>query len=58
MEYFENEQLKNEIEEIRSKLEKELERKNLSNQKIIDISQNLDKLIAEYMIKTSKIKND
>jgi len=58
LEYFENEQLKNEIEEIRSKLEKELERKNLSNQKIIDISQNLDKLIAEYMIKTSKIKND
>jgi len=58
LEYSENEQLKNEIEEIRSNLEKELERKNLSNQKIIDISQNLDKLIAEYMIKTSKIKND
>ena len=48
--------LKNEIEETRIELVNELKMKEMSNQKIISISQNLDKLIAEYMKKTTETK--
>ncbi|RKL67190.1 hypothetical protein CR203_11820 [Salipaludibacillus neizhouensis] len=51
-----NDQLKRDIEEMRIDLETQLKRRKFSNLKIIEISQNLDDLIAEYMIKTNKTK--
>lgn len=51
-----NDQLKRDIEEMRLDLETQLKRRKFSNLKIIEISQNLDDLIAEYMIRTNKTK--
>lgn len=51
-----NKKLMSEIEETRMELVCQMEKHEINNNKIIEISQNLDKLIAEYMKKSSETK--
>jgi len=46
--------VKNEINEIREKLHKEMELKEITKKSIIEISEELDKLIVQYYLEEEK----
>lgn len=48
--------MKDRINEMREKLHKEIESKNFSHEKIIEMSECLDKLIVEYHEEQNKVK--
>lgn len=48
--------MKDKIDEMREKLHKEIQSKNSSHERIVEMSECLDKLIIEYYEEENKVK--